>query len=372
MHFNKNYAQTNFITGMRALAILLVFLIHSGGGGLRDLGDASNTFVDIGKYGVQMFFVISGFTIFYQLYESGHSLQKFLMIRISRISIPYFPLLAIMFIYMNYGGENFISWADKFNDGVLSIENLFYHMTYLGAYDVKYANTILGVEWTLNIEVFFYVFFATIITFGKFKLSKRNLWAGLIVLVIVDVVVKSLGRSGHIDELLVHWMPFKYGWIFFLGGIAYHIRSQLVKTMLIEKQNKISNICILSSLIFFVVLLLADPSNKLRIFSSTFFALWTFLLIIFVRDEAKLTSILTNRASLFIGSISFSFYLWHNIVIASDIVSILGAGGNDTVVFSLNLLVTVTVSFVWYKLFEGVIYNNVKAHINNKIKTSVK
>lgn len=371
MQFNKNYAQTNFITGMRALAILLVFLIHSGGGGLRDLGDASNTLVDIGKYGVQMFFVISGFTIFYQLYESGHSLGKFLMIRLSRISIPYFPLLTIMFFYINSGGDNFVSWADKFNDGMLSVENLIFHMTYLGAYDVRYANTILGIEWTLNIEVFFYFFFAILITIGNFKLSKRNLWAGLILLIVVDVGLKALGRSGHIDGLLVHWMPFKYGWIFFLGGIGYHIRVQLTKTMLAEKQNKISNICILSSLLFFVALLVIDPSNKMRIFSSTFFALWTFLLIIFVRDEAKFTSILTNRVSLFIGSISFSFYLWHNIIIASGIVNLFGVEDNASSLFILNLLLTIIVSFVWYRVFEGVVYNTVKVRINNKFKTSV-
>jgi peptidoglycan/LPS O-acetylase OafA/YrhL len=69
MQIDRHYGGTEFITGLRAIAVFLVFLIHSGGGGLREVSEFLNTFVNFGKYGVQIFFVISGFTIFYQLYE---------------------------------------------------------------------------------------------------------------------------------------------------------------------------------------------------------------------------------------------------------------------------------------------------------------
>lgn len=77
----RDYKDTNFITSLRAIAILFVFIIHSGGGGLRELGAMGNFFVDIGKYGVQMFFVISGFTIFNQFFSEKYTLKKFLLVR---------------------------------------------------------------------------------------------------------------------------------------------------------------------------------------------------------------------------------------------------------------------------------------------------
>ena len=94
----RNYKGTNFITGLRAIAILLVFLVHSGGGELKNINDGFNNLVHYGTYGVQMFFVISGFTIFYQIFEKGYRFKKFLLVRVSRISIVYFPIIILIFI----------------------------------------------------------------------------------------------------------------------------------------------------------------------------------------------------------------------------------------------------------------------------------
>lgn len=42
---------------------------------------------------MQIFFVISGYTIFSQLFQEGYGLKKFLMVRLTRLSLPYFPIL---------------------------------------------------------------------------------------------------------------------------------------------------------------------------------------------------------------------------------------------------------------------------------------
>jgi peptidoglycan/LPS O-acetylase OafA/YrhL len=77
MKIERVYEGTKFITGLRAIAVLLVFLIHSGGAGLTEFGGALSTLVTAGKYGVEIFFVISGFTIFYQLFEGNYTLKRF-------------------------------------------------------------------------------------------------------------------------------------------------------------------------------------------------------------------------------------------------------------------------------------------------------
>ncbi|WP_185976998.1 hypothetical protein [Shewanella psychropiezotolerans] len=54
MKVDRVYEGTNFITGLRAIAVFLVFLIHARGGGLVELGGAFSNLVMIGKYGVEV------------------------------------------------------------------------------------------------------------------------------------------------------------------------------------------------------------------------------------------------------------------------------------------------------------------------------
>ncbi len=58
----KNYGNTNFITGMRAFAALAVIMIHAGGAGFRELGEIGKNVANFGAAGVFVFFVISGFS----------------------------------------------------------------------------------------------------------------------------------------------------------------------------------------------------------------------------------------------------------------------------------------------------------------------
>jgi len=58
----RRYGDTDFVTGLRAVAIVMVLVIHSGA--FVDFGTIGQSVTDNGKFGVQIFFVIAGFTIF--------------------------------------------------------------------------------------------------------------------------------------------------------------------------------------------------------------------------------------------------------------------------------------------------------------------
>ena len=51
------------LDGLRAVAALMVFLIHSGAPSLRAAGPIGNGIADHGKYGVTVFFVVSAFSL---------------------------------------------------------------------------------------------------------------------------------------------------------------------------------------------------------------------------------------------------------------------------------------------------------------------
>jgi peptidoglycan/LPS O-acetylase OafA/YrhL len=361
----RDYNDTNFITSLRAIAILLVFLIHSGGAGLLEFGKIGNFIVNCGKYGVQIFFVISGFTIFSQFYSEKYTLKKFIFVRLSRISISYYPILFGLFVYINLGGTQFNGWADKFNNGGIDLANLLAHIAYLSPYYIKFQNTIIGVEWTLGIEVFFYLLFGWLIAFKFIKLNGKSFCLFGILFFILSLGLKILAKYFHWDPLFFSWLPFVYGYMFFLGGLAYYFRKLIHDSngKLRADRSLISDRVLIAIILFFAVLAVSSDFFKIPDFLIELcFVIWTFLIIVFFDNKGKLSRALNNKGLLFIGSISYSFYLIHYMITSTFFkfhIAIID--------FIVELVVTILVSFIWYYIFEKLIYTRVKKEIK-KIK----
>lgn len=355
----RQYQSTNFITGLRAIAILMVFMIHSGGGGLREMFSFGNRIVDMGKYGVDIFFVISGFTIFYQFYSRNYSLKNFLAVRLLRVSIPYFPIIIGIYFYVLFGGVSTNYWAISYNNGEISLTNLLY-ISYIKE---SFANTILSVEWTLTIEVFFYIVLGVMI--ARFKkldtIKKTFFW---IVLFFCISIFGTLLAKYLDSSLLYSWMPFKYGYMFLLGGLAYHLRERYRVKKKLDRLNFYSNTIILFAIVSFLCFIAINKIPNISVLNELFFAIWTFILIVFVQDSAKFSNVLTNKAMISIGSISFSMYLLHMLIIKSSFLQIDSLIQKSSLNFLYLLCVTVLVSTLYYFLFEIKIYRTVK----NKMK----
>lgn len=349
----RQYQSTNFITGLRGIAIMMVFLIHAGGE-FRQYSDIANRIVDLGKYGVEIFFVISGFTIFYQFFERNYSFKKFLTLRIVRISIPYFPIILLLFLAVNLELESQNIYAIQYDNGDISFLNLLLHMLYINYFDVSYANSIIGVEWTLSIEVFYYLFFGYLIYksyLNRYISKNLKLFIGLFIL---SISIALLSKLKYIDINLASWLPFKYGYMFLLGGIAYFIRKKLSELYTTKKLKKLSNIILLLVVFMFSTFMIGVFLPNSTTVNELFFNILTFILIIFTRDDAILSKILTNKIIIFLGSISFSFYLLHILVI--EYLSF-----NN---FFYSLIVSIAISFIWYFIFENYLYKKVKRVIN--------
>ena len=355
---NRHYASTEFITGLRAIAIFMVFVIHSGGGGLRNIAQHGDRIVDLGKHGIDIFFVISGFTIFYQLYKKNYILKDFLLVRLARISIPYFPILIGLYFYTLYGGDWSNYWANKFNDGEISIWNLVTHLFYVSYIDVKYANTIIGVEWTLAIEVFYYFLLGYLLTKTNALVSIRRLVWYLIILFGFIVAFTK------INTLFFSWLPFKYSYMFLLGGLAFYIREIFSSKYNAVFLKRTSNISIMFSLTVFIWFLIDTNIPYKTTLNDVFFSLITFFLIISVNDQALLSKVFNNRMMIFFGSISFSFYLLHILVLNLPIFHM--DIENITFSFFYYLILTIVISTVYYLLMEVKVYKSIKNFILKK------
>src|SRR5262252_3212974 len=138
-----------YLDGLRAIAALMVFLIHSGAPALRAAGPIGNSIVDHGKYGVTVFFVVSAYSLCVSLrpaFDGGRvSWAAYFVRRFFRIAPLYYVVLA----YVLLSGS--VSIAHEH-----SSESVLLHVTFGNVFAPQFANDILSVEWSIAVEWVFY------------------------------------------------------------------------------------------------------------------------------------------------------------------------------------------------------------------------
>lgn len=152
------------LQALRAVAAIMVVVGHSfaeveavpGYTGL--IGEGSFNY----HFGVDLFFVISGFIMIYTTARSERSLavaRKFIVSRIVRI-VPIYWLLTLVTLLLSY------IFPSGFNRDFAELAKIFGSFFFIPVrsfeLDTFRADVmpILGLGWTLNYEMFFYVIFA--------------------------------------------------------------------------------------------------------------------------------------------------------------------------------------------------------------------
>lgn len=291
---SKNYGDTNFVTGMRAVAALSVFLIHSGGAGLRSIGTWGNWLVDYGSAGVYAFFVISGFSISESL-ASSNDYRQYLTKRLLRIAPAYYFWMIV---------------AIALDADLPSLYNWLLHLTFLSFLDAGIANSILKVEWSIPIEVMWYLIFPALLSIlAGYRSLAVACFAAAVWTVFCQYNSWILPRINGTDEAVAHFSPFSYALSFILGIAAYRVRQ--ISPNIRSTKNHFT-IALLLSLIVVVI-----PHRELfygeRLISVS---LSTFFVISLGSQKHRLCrGLFANRLSLWIGVRSYDLYLCHFIII---------------------------------------------------------
>lgn len=147
-----------FPDGLRAIAAIIVILPHSIGLFAYWAAPSAPTrmmmrLAKFGVYGVQIFFVLSGFVIAYTLRDqklSPRYIGKFILRRSIRLDPPYWAAITLFLVYIilrrHVGHEPL-----PFPSHAQLIAHLFYMQDILGYGDINV------VFWTLCIEIQFYI-----------------------------------------------------------------------------------------------------------------------------------------------------------------------------------------------------------------------
>jgi exopolysaccharide production protein ExoZ len=144
------------IQTLRFFAATAVVLFHSKGSAESYLGGTSraSALFDHGRYGVDLFFVISGFIIYYTTRRKDLSAGQFLRRRIERI-VPIYWLSTFLLVALVILFPQALTHAASIDVGHL-IKSLFY----VSFVDAARPTVFLG--WSLEFEMFFYLMVAAL------------------------------------------------------------------------------------------------------------------------------------------------------------------------------------------------------------------
>jgi len=149
--------------GLRFVAITLVVLFHLNGylvakwpqhhSGMLDQSGWLAQMASVGFRGVELFFVISGFIL--ALPFATHrlaggpvvNLRKYYLRRLTRLEPPYFVTVLVLLVIAVWAqGETITDLLPRLSASLLYLHNVIY----------GHASPIIGVAWSLEIEVQFY------------------------------------------------------------------------------------------------------------------------------------------------------------------------------------------------------------------------
>jgi len=206
--------------------------------------------------------------------------------------------------------------------------------------DYRVANSLTGVEWSIPIEVFWYVCLPPLIHFGK---NIPRTIGAILALLTLTAILSYFSKEMFGTSLAIKWSPIAYGHLFFVGAATFYLRERLKSVT-----PKSPIVWIAVAVASFVTALAIEFSGR-----SEILALSTAILIVYVTPARArwVTRPLTTRLMLFLGSISYSIYLIHLLVfhILSDVAILPTSNiGKFLVVFGI----TVALSTVTYMIIE--------------------
>jgi peptidoglycan/LPS O-acetylase OafA/YrhL len=198
------------LDSLRGFAAVAVMLFHftwvNAGPGLAPFR------VKFGRYGVELFFVISGFVIFMTL-ERSRSVRDFAVSRIARLYPAYWAAIALTtaLAWLLERGPS-ASLPSPLNVAV----NLTMLQEYFGFQDVDNS------YWTLAVELQFYVLIGLVSALGRIR-DIEWLSVGWLLLA---ATLRVLSRHGLIALLPAPWQQFLDYSQFFILGIVVYLLSQ--------------------------------------------------------------------------------------------------------------------------------------------------
>jgi peptidoglycan/LPS O-acetylase OafA/YrhL len=234
-----------------------------------------------GGQGVALFFMISGFVILMSL-ENCRSPRDFLVGRLSRLFPAFWLAVTVtLMVRVWIGGET------------ISLSTYLANLTMLP--DLLNAQYIDGVYWTLAVELKFYALAFMVWQFGGLG---RIEWVCMAWLGIA-VLIKALDVTGHgsaVTQWLGNWLILPHASLFSAGIMLYRMHTA---------GANLQRLAILGLALAMVVVGGVAAKGVVAVASA---------LAIYAACKGTRTRLLNTRPMVYLGTISYSVYLYHDAI----------------------------------------------------------
>jgi len=293
------------IDGLRALAVLPVILFHAG------FEPFSGGFV-----GVDVFFVISGYLIttiiLAELEQGKFSIVNFYERRARRILPALFlvMLVCIPFAWVLLSPAELSSFSKSLIAVPLFVSNFFFWS------DGEYFETAAELKpllhtWSLAVEEQYYVLFPLFLMLF-WRLGKR--WI-LVILGLVFVASLALAQWGaYAKPAAAFYLLPTRGWELLIGAFAAFYLSKSNCKEFGKAAGEFGGWLGLALILYAVF-----AYSKVTPFPGIYAlvpTLGTFLVILFATQQTTVGKFVGNKVFVGVGLISYSAYLWHQLVLA--------------------------------------------------------
>ncbi|MBR5214380.1 MAG: acyltransferase [Akkermansia sp.] len=300
------------INGLRCVAIMMIVLFHIFPHKLTQ-----------GFLGVEVFFVISGYLLFYGYKrDEAFSFVSFIRKKILRIMPPYVWILFIVSILsfpllFGDGETNILGKSVLYS--LCGVSNYYYDYEYSDYFSAGANMNPLLHTWYLSIIIQVYVIWALGCKLFSLKSVDKNRALGICLVVIIALVSFTYWSSYDIKTILEQlsfpvWEQIKAPSYYDTFGRLWQILAGGLVFYLPRMRNESMN-ALLSLLGLLIILVIGCQSCVINYWNSIVVVLGT-ILVLRYGSNGLISKLLANRCVQLVGTISFSLYLVHFPIIA--------------------------------------------------------
>lgn len=339
------------LNALRAIAALLVLIHHAEQ--FKDVFKLDNywniPFIQvIGKLGVVLFFVLSGFLITYllvneeKLTKKKINVKSFYIRRILRIWPLYYLIIFLSYFIFPYLD---ILSVDNISTEILSIKTFLLYIFMLPNMVLSNFGVVpyASQAWSIGTEEQFYLIWPLL-----FILFRKNK-----MLLMLSVIIGYIGVKYYLTinpknpfgiNLLAFWNTFNIDCMA-IGGLTAILSFRNSKILKYVNNNYVFY------LISLIVILLMIFGVNFGFFHYEIYAILFAIIILNLATNKALATILENKIFNYLGGISYGIYMYHSIAIVIAIklsmYFIIGL-----IIYPIALFLTIFISHISYKYLE--------------------
>lgn len=258
-----------------------------------------------GFIGVSFFFILSGFIMSYsygqKLLEDRISFTNYWVARVARIYPVHF-LTLVLAIPLSFNTD-VISWVDKL------LLNLLLLQSFIPS--DGYYLTFNAVSWSISTEMFFYIVFPVLVLlFTRRKLR----WAVMLAYIVLIPIGVALTKDA-LHHAIFYVNPLMRLGDFIVGMMLYRLYAQRKDNEYLNNRRFANIAEVLTMLTMFGFLYFYKHIPMGYRYSLYYLPPMALLVYVFSYSKGFISDIMSHRLFVFLGDVSFVFYMLHILVI---------------------------------------------------------